>query len=48
MAVFGFLNREVILFTYDRESWKQREAKTHFLEVKLTFRSKRIKRKKKA
>lgn len=47
MAVFGFLNCEVILFAYDRESWKQRGAKTHFLGVKLTFRNKRIKREKK-
>lgn len=47
MAVFGFLNCEVILFTYDRESWKQRGAKTHFLGVKLTFRNKKIKREKK-
>lgn len=47
MAVFGFLNCEVILFTYDRESWKQRGAKTHFLGVKLTFKNKKIKREKK-
>lgn len=47
MVVFGFLNCEVILFTYDRGSWKQRGAKTHFLREKLTFRSKRIEREKK-
>lgn len=37
----------MILFTYDRGSWKQRGAKTHFLREKLTFRSKRIEREKK-
>lgn len=47
MVVFGFLNCEVILFAYDRGSWKQKGAKTHFLREELTFRSKRIEREKK-